>query len=72
MCAFPCSHCQLFYIVPDPFSLVTYITVTVSGSTAVVCVEIKGAATVKLILKDARDQHYVRDCETHEIVLEPE
>ena len=51
------------FIVPDPVSLVTYITVTVSGSTAIICVDTEGAATIKLILRDARDQRYIRDCE---------
>ena len=38
-----------FFSVPEPTILVTYISVTVSGSSADVCVETKDAATVKLI-----------------------
>ena len=33
-----------------------------SGSSAAVCVETEGAASVKLILRDAREQHYIREC----------
>ena len=40
----------------------TKISVTVSGSSAVVCVETEGAAMVKLILRDATERRYVREC----------
>ena len=50
------------FTAPDLILLVTNISVTVSGSSAVVCVETEGAASVKLILRDAREQRYIREC----------
>ena len=41
----------------------TFISVTVSGSSAGVCVETEDATTVQLILVDATDQRHVRDSE---------
>ena len=52
-------------IFPDLAYLETNISVTVSGSTAVVCVETEGATTIKLILRDAREQRYTRESEIH-------
>ena len=55
-------------IFPDLAYLETNISVTVSGSTAVVCVETEGATTIKLILRDAREQRYTRESEIHCLV----
>ena len=41
----------------------TNIAVTVSGSSADVCVETDAAATVKLILRDATEQRHIKNSE---------
>ena len=51
------------FSVPELTLLVTFISVTVSGSSADVCVETDDGATVKLILIDATEQRHVRNSE---------
>ena len=51
------------FSVPELTLLVTFISVTVSGSSADVCVETENDATVKLILIDTTEQRHVRNSE---------
>ena len=53
----------MYTLPPDLYYLKANISITVHGSDAVVCVETESAAAFKLILRDVRDQRYIRDRE---------
>lgn len=56
--------CIAINIILNPVpGLMTFMSVTVSGNTAVVCVDTEDAATVKLILTDVTDQCHITNCE---------
>ena len=57
-------YVYIYTLSPD---LRANISITVNGSDAVVCVETESAAAFKLILRDARDERYIRDRERSHI-----